>query len=37
MVDVPAFMLASKAGVEQVMSMKDDLAKDFANQLDEVR
>lgn len=36
-VDVPAFMLASKAGVEQVMSMREDQAKDFANQLDEVR
>ena len=36
-VDVPAFMLASKAVVEQATSMKDDLAKDFANQLDEVR
>lgn len=36
-VDVPAFMLASKAGVDQVMSMKEDQAKDFANQLDEVR
>lgn len=36
-VDVPAFLLASKAGVAQVMSMKQDQAKDFANQLDEVR
>ena len=36
-VDVPAFMLASKAGVAQVMSLKEDQAKDFANQLDEVR
>ena len=36
-VDVPAFMLASKAGVEQVMNMKEDQAKDFANQLDQVR
>lgn len=36
-VDVPAFLLASKAGVEQVMSMKEDQAKDFANTLDEVR
>ena len=35
--DVPAFMLASRAGVEQVMNMKEDQAKDFANQLDEVR
>ena len=36
-VDVPAFMLASKAGVEQVMNMKEDQAKDFADKLDEVR
>ena len=36
-VDVPAFMLASKAGVEQVMNMKEDQAKDFADRLDEVR
>jgi hypothetical protein len=36
-VDVPAFMLASKAGVTQVMDMTQDQAKDFANQLDEVR
>jgi hypothetical protein len=36
-VDVPAFLLASRAGVEQVMSLKQDQAKDFANQLDEVR
>lgn len=35
-VDVPAFLLASKAGVEQVMNMREDQAKDFANQLDEV-
>jgi len=35
-VDVPAFMLASKAGVEQVMNMKEDQAKDFADRLDEV-
>ena len=36
-VDVPAFMLASKAGVEQVMIMKEDQAKDFTDRLDEVR
>ena len=36
-VDVPAFMLASKAGVDQVMNMKEEQAKDFVNQLDEVR
>ena len=36
-VDVPAFMLASKDGVEQVMNMKEDQAKDFADRLDEVR
>ena len=36
-VDVPAFMLASEAGVEQVMNMREDQAKDFANKLDEVR
>ena len=36
-VDVPAFMLASKAGVDQVMNMKADQAKDFADKLDEVR
>ena len=36
-VDVPAFMLASKAGVDQVMGMKEDQAKDFADRLDEVR
>jgi hypothetical protein len=36
-VDVPAFMLASKAGVDQVMNMKEDQAKDFADRLDEVR
>ena len=36
-VDVPAFMLASKAGVDQVMDFKEDQAKDFANKLDEVR
>ena len=35
--DVPAFLLASEAGVEQVMNMKEDQAKDFVNQLDEVR
>ena len=36
-VDVPAFMLASRAGVEQVMKLKEDRAKDFADRLDEVR
>ena len=36
-VDVPAFMLASRAGVEQVMNMKEDQAKNFADRLDEVR
>ena len=35
--DVPAFMLANRAGVKQVMDMKGDQAKDFADQLDEVR
>jgi hypothetical protein len=36
-VDVPAFMLASRAGVEQVMNLKQDQAKEFADMLDEVR
>ena len=36
-VDVPAFMLASRAGVEQVMSLKEDKARAFADRLDEVR
>jgi hypothetical protein len=36
-VDIPAFMLASEAGVEQVMSLKEDQARDFADRLDEVR
>ena len=36
-VDVPAFVLASNAGGEQVMYMKEDQAKDFADKLDEVR
>jgi hypothetical protein len=36
-VDVPAFMLASRAGVDQVLNLKEDHAKDFANQLDTVR
>ena len=36
-VDVPAFMLASRAGVEQVMNLKEDEAKDFADRLDEAR
>ena len=35
-VDVPAFMLASRDGVEQVMNLKQDEAKDFADRLDEV-
>ena len=35
-VDIPAFMLASRAGVEQVMNLKEDQAKDFADRLDEV-
>jgi hypothetical protein len=35
-VDVAAFMLASEVGVEQVMNMREDEAKDFANKLDEV-
>ena len=36
-VDVPAFLLASYAGVERVMDMKRDWAEDLANELDEVR
>ena len=36
-VDVPAFMFASRAGVEQMLNLKEGQAKDFANQLDEVR
>ena len=36
-VNVPAFMLASKAGVRQAMNMKGAQAKDFVNQLDGVR
>lgn len=36
-VDIPAFLLASRAGVEQVMNLKEDQAKDFADRLDEVR
>ena len=36
MADVPAFMLASRAGVEQVMSLRENQAKDFADRLDEV-
>ena len=36
-VDVPAFMLASRAGVEQMLDLKEDQAKDFADKLDEVR
>ena len=35
-VDVPAFMLACKAGTEQVMYLEDQ-AKGFADRLDEVR
>lgn len=35
-VDVPAFMLASEAGVEKVMNMREEQAKDFANKLDGV-
>ena len=35
MVDVPAFMLASKAGTEQIENLKEDEAKDFADRLDE--
>ena len=34
--DVLAFMLASEAGVERVMNLKEDQAKDFADKLDEV-
>ena len=36
-VDVAAFMLASESGVEQVMNMREDQARDFSNKLDEVR
>jgi len=36
-VDVPAFMLASKGGVGEVMDSKKDKARDFADRLDEVR
>ena len=35
-IDVPAFMLASKAGVERVLNLKEGQAKDFADKLDEV-
>ena len=35
-VDVTAFMLASKAGVDEVMNMKEDQAKEFADKLDQV-
>ena len=35
-VDVPAFILSSKAGAEQAMDIKDDQAKDLQNQLSEV-
>ena len=37
MVDTLAFLLASRAGVEFVMNLKDDQAKDFADRLDEAR
>ena len=37
MVDVPTFMLASKAGIEQVVNSKGEQARDFADGLDEVR
>ena len=37
MVDVVAFMLASKAGVDQVMDMRGSQAKEFADKLDQVR
>ena len=36
-VNVPAFLLASKAGVRQAMDMKEDQAQDFVNNLEEVR
>jgi hypothetical protein len=36
-VDVPAFMLASRAGIDRVVNMRADQANDFANMLDEVR
>ena len=36
-VDVPAFMLASRSGVERAMDLKEDQAKDFADKLDEAR
>jgi len=36
-VGVPAFMLSSEAGVEQVMGLKEDQAKDSANRFNEVR
>ena len=36
-VDATAFMLASRAGVDQVMNMKEDQAKEFADKLDQVR
>ena len=35
-VDVTAFMLASRAGVDQVMNMREDQAKEFADRLDQV-
>ena len=36
-VDIPAFMLASEAGIEQMMSMREEQAKVFINELDQVR
>ena len=36
-VDIPAFMLASEAGIEQVMNMREEQAKVFINELDQVR
>jgi len=35
-VDVPAFLLASEAGIGQVMSLREDQAKDLVNRLDDV-
>lgn len=36
-VDVPAFMFASEAGVKRVMNLRGEEAQDFANRIDEVR
>jgi len=36
-VDVPASMIASEAGAEQVVGMKGDRAEGFADRIDEVR